>query len=1369
MTPSEHQNAVVLDSSAPSVVTGPGVVASASQSSSRKPPSPNATTTTSSTTSTASAGQPSLSGSAQSDMQSTSASSSFTTSGPHPLGGRLSIDSGIRKVSVTTLSSTSTMSPSSVPQSQQVPSMARTTSWQASNHVCGSEPSDQQQQYQPMEVVDETKGHAMIRRSRSLSFFLELPITVVTDTSAIVYDPMSIDQSSSKRVRLDTSTQSASTRSDHGPLNKTLRRRSITSHSHPRGAQSFRRSLPSASASTSSSTAPSTTTTKTTSNTSTIITHQHHKQFSFRVIETRRTLLTAEELSAELHQKLSRATSRRQSHIRETITRLRRRSEHIKYRLLLLRQRERLNQLKLRAKTEYSMTAAAIKRQLILKQSVERCGAAVERAQTISMMQKLKRFLELRRAFSESFTDLLESGGVWEPFLRGRAALGLGGGNGGSNGSGRGSSFGQNILDDSLINGLGLGGLGTLGASSSTASTSAAAAPGSGSALSGSRPGTRVLMELEALALQHLRVGHEMRRSLGVGTIANMDLNRDGAMIEEYNPEEMDVSGPPPPMSPDSDDEFVQNLPGPDSANDRTNVTSSSVSASTSAPSRHLNRNFPAPGRLIIHGTMPSNSTNQQSVSPVSSSPTIQQNQNSLSPLLDSPTSTISARSTGLGPLASLAGLHGMIVMPAAAEPSDRLHDSNSTIVPSDHRPPSQSTTHNHNHHGLILPQLLPLAAATNMNMITNIQVQQLQHIQQRPASPLSAISSSTGTALEAGSGLYTEPLATTIRRNKVLPVEMYEELDESDYMELSSLLPPITRFTLRELDLDEILNNISLRHDLYFDPHLQFKPNTDGERGEIKRQRTNAYWSEVSTELSNNHTYRIPLLLFEIKNIIIELLPYSESMQEDVEDNIDVRLVAQQLRHGVFQVGGVMGYLAGLLKANCAPARDGIVEGMLKAGEEGRFVDSLKFCFELLEMMKLDYANHQLLRLRPYVMDNEVEFEWTWFKEEMEQGNLQLEATKSFITGAFYRRKAVGAVIKPSYIPTLTEVYIDAITHLIQHSAAIGNPDVSSTSEPGSATSARSPAMRLPETLSMDLNRLTLFRNDWQDITIMATLLILYRQAGGSSSAVVRTVNSNGSNTGSPSSTTSSIVNKGKSMSEMKDTLWILLNDNDSETSLSHIVLEIARSAGEARGKPFTEMEISTLNGLIERTLAPNSKLYELVWARIGEHLMSWLVKVIEPQVKVGNGVGVGSRKVVVEVKSSDESDSDSDSEMESDGGEPIRKGLAYHRTQAAKSSNTKPASMPTSTSKSTSNAPISTPALTLNSQVVSNQPTLDREKLAKHGLAELESEILDLADRLGKLVELNRATYFEVYKNIYEEVRGSKFVWCFFEGFSR
>lgn len=69
------------------------------------------------------------------------------------------------------------------------------------------------------------------------------------------------------------------------------------------------------------------------------------------------------------------------------------------------------------------------------------------------------------------------------------------------------------------------------------------------------------------------------------------------------------------------------------------------------------------------------------------------------------------------------------------------------------------------------------------------------------------------------------------------------------------SLHPPITRHTLRELDLCEILKNPQLRHDVVFDPNVQFRPNFDGERGRRKREAGDRYWAAVVREIEHGCT----------------------------------------------------------------------------------------------------------------------------------------------------------------------------------------------------------------------------------------------------------------------------------------------------------------------------------------------------------------------------------------------------------------------------------------------------------------------------------------------------------------------------------
>jgi hypothetical protein len=170
--------------------------------------------------------------------------------------------------------------------------------------------------------------------------------------------------------------------------------------------------------------------------------------------------------------------------------------------------------------------------------------------------------------------------------------------------------------------------------------------------------------------------------------------------------------------------------------------------------------------------------------------------------------------------------------------------------------------------------------------------------------------------------------------------------------------LPTITYETLRELNLESIAGNIQLRHDMLFDPNLEFRPNDDGERGVAKQHRADGFWSDLNADLDGSRYgvpsfHRIPVLFQEIKKVMLEMVA-TETYRDDVDAHLDVALIAQELQHGVFDFAGTLHYIADTLKAHCAPVRDELVDQMRCAGLSGHFSQSLRLCFELLERMKL-------------------------------------------------------------------------------------------------------------------------------------------------------------------------------------------------------------------------------------------------------------------------------------------------------------------------------------------------------------------------------------------------------------------------------
>ena len=208
------------------------------------------------------------------------------------------------------------------------------------------------------------------------------------------------------------------------------------------------------------------------------------------------------------------------------------------------------------------------------------------------------------------------------------------------------------------------------------------------------------------------------------------------------------------------------------------------------------------------------------------------------------------------------------------------------------------------------------------------------------------------------------ETLSAAIRRTKSVPQFVLRSSGSTDttFLELLNLLPPITRFTLRELDMNEILGNAQLRHDLVFDPDLQFRASEEDGDEESK---ANSYWDEVRAEVLEGQLYRVPLLLAEVRAILVELLPNGQENKKEIFANIDVNLIDQEISHGIMDPTNLILYLSNSMKTNCAPIRDVMVDEMVSKCQEGDITSTLKLCFEILEYMKLVCL---LIRIMPTI-----------------------------------------------------------------------------------------------------------------------------------------------------------------------------------------------------------------------------------------------------------------------------------------------------------------------------------------------------------------------------------------------------------------
>ncbi|KAG2361703.1 T-complex 11 [Suillus spraguei] len=414
-------------------------------------------------------------------------------------------------------------------------------------------------------------------------------------------------------------------------------------------------------------------------------------------------------------------------------------------------------------------------------------------------------------------------------------------------------------------------------------------------------------------------------------------------------------------------------------------------------------------------------------------------------------------------------------------------------------------------------------------------------------------------------------------------PLPVHPPVDLSS-PHIPAMHPLINRQTLKELDLDSILRNPQLRHDLLFDAGLQFRP-TSGRR---KRDLSDKYWSAIAQELQTgctcvsfdlqwkphdllcvcaqgpipqvpSLTYCSPLraltlrmpsrirpllteflqvLLFVIQPLTSICGTYANpaTLQTQIEQHaaqaahlrslFDPELIQQELQHELFDPSGLFIVIGQTLKSHCAPMRDRLVDAMVEAaktcapgcgGSKADAVKAVRVCLDILELMKLDIANHQLQTLRPFLIETAGQYELKAFKARKGAG-ASLDLTRKWIRTAYHHLMSSSHPIPlllphPSHpsntitlnyrqLPQTQQIYLSvlkALTDLVFEPPCGPSP----TPVPHSHSSQRErmskssiPYLPLyPETTYLDGARLLVLSGEAADATAMYMFLLLFRQ----------------------------------------------------------------------------------------------------------------------------------------------------------------------------------------------------------------------------------------------------------------------------------
>jgi hypothetical protein len=189
---------------------------------------------------------------------------------------------------------------------------------------------------------------------------------------------------------------------------------------------------------------------------------------------------------------------------------------------------------------------------------------------------------------------------------------------------------------------------------------------------------------------------------------------------------------------------------------------------------------------------------------------------------------------------------------------------------------------------------------------------------------------------------------------------------------------PPVTKAKLSELDVNKIVNNPKLRHDINFDPDLHFRPNLDGEK-KRKIQRAEDFWETMRVQLQEYRLHPaqferglgdtgwcLPATLKAIQGILETLVPQRD--RAAVEETFNIELLMQQFQKGAEKLAA---WLSQLLKCHCAPMRDSWVDEMVtqlgngdRNGDVTLLVAGMQNLLGVLEAMKLVSFSEKTLTL---------------------------------------------------------------------------------------------------------------------------------------------------------------------------------------------------------------------------------------------------------------------------------------------------------------------------------------------------------------------------------------------------------------------
>ncbi|KAF2662231.1 hypothetical protein K491DRAFT_700520 [Lophiostoma macrostomum CBS 122681] len=332
-------------------------------------------------------------------------------------------------------------------------------------------------------------------------------------------------------------------------------------------------------------------------------------------------------------------------------------------------------------------------------------------------------------------------------------------------------------------------------------------------------------------------------------------------------------------------------------------------------------------------------------------------------------------------------------------------------------------------------------------------------------------------------------------------PATEREELARA-FLEASDF-PPVTKDSLGELDIQSIIYNPKLRHDINYDRDLSFRPNLDGTRGQQKHAAARTYWLALKAELILYARYfqgtpplprstrtvqcmqrRIPKMFETLREVLKSLVPARDHGR--VDEHLDVPKLMQEIERGVCDLLRLSESIAHLLKEHCAPMRDvwvdemvGFMRNSMETKDTGKlakgYTEGLSHLLGILEAMKLDVANHQIRNLKTLLIEDSVNFERHYHLDRIvnRRSRVNVEASHQWFESALTNYQQICMPRKRNMMLLQLEVFVRVTI---------------------SALFSKGP-LNLPDTFYMDQDRLLVLQTEIEDLVCFEMCFVMLDQ----------------------------------------------------------------------------------------------------------------------------------------------------------------------------------------------------------------------------------------------------------------------------------